>query len=489
MERVAIIGMGVSGSAVLLAYVKAMKSHPDYQVQIDCYDSPLSFGKGKAFREQAEQAIINSRTHQISYDVDRILDFKEWLSSNQPSLSQESYVSRGLFGQYLHERSQALVEASGAQLHWSKVQSLTWLPKLDKWLVTTSLDDQGFEQVFDRVHLCCGELPSQDPYGLQGHPHYIGEVYPLEAIPQHLNQAQRLAILGSGLSAIDVAKYLYEHFTQPSLTFVSRQGYFPSVRGKDYQLDFHYLTDAKVARLLAVNGGRFSFDQFQALFEAELARFDLEYDAFMAHYFLPGRAGMEMTLHNPQQVGLMQAILLQVSVVMSQIWPAMSQTCRRQFNQRYQKALVCFRNPMPATSAQELLLGMDQGRIQLVAGLKQIDVLDQGFKLQTQDYEYEADWLFNATGMDFKLQNLGEKEALFADLLDKQYGQVDTAGGLSLNYQTLNLISPRFGEWSTLHGHGLLVNGAIFMNNSTNKIQEQAQRLIDRLVKEWQAKE
>ena len=50
MEDIAIIGMGISGSAVLTSYAKELKDKK-HAITIDCYDTSHSFGRGVPFRE------------------------------------------------------------------------------------------------------------------------------------------------------------------------------------------------------------------------------------------------------------------------------------------------------------------------------------------------------------------------------------------------------------------------------------------------------
>ena len=488
-ETVAVIGMGVSGAGVLLAYQKALPQHPEAQIEITCFDVPASFGRGKPFREQSEHALNNSRSHTISYDYAHEEDFVEWLQ--EQGLAVPEYASRRLCGDYLHDRTQALVKNLQAQVIEKRVEALDWLQDLQQWQVqVTQSDGEAAFYYYDRVHLCCGELPSADFYHLKGQTHYIHEPYPLQQFSEHGPQAgDRVAVIGTGLSALDVYKYLYDECGIRELELFSRSNYFPTVRGQEDQAyACQHLTKANTQQLMAQQNGNFTLANFEQMLSKELAEVGIEFQLFKERFFQPGIKGVLVSYHNPDLVTLMQHVMLQASTILTEAWPAMNEPDRHEFNETYHKLLVNLRNPMPNDSAVELLKGVKQSEIRVLAGVAEIEVLEPSpagvgpyFALRGEGLEVAVDWVVNATGMDMSLRDVSECP-LLQQLLDQRMVQVDSAGGLSLNFETLNLLSPRFGEWPSLHGHGVLVGGAIYQNNSTFKIQAQAHRLVKRLL-------
>lgn len=83
----------------VLAYAKDVD--PD-KVEIDCYDSNESFGRGYPFREDSDELLLNLRINNISFDYENLDDFKNWLISKGYPLKE--YVPRYLFGLYTHHR-------------------------------------------------------------------------------------------------------------------------------------------------------------------------------------------------------------------------------------------------------------------------------------------------------------------------------------------------------------------------------------------------
>lgn len=484
-EKVAVIGMGISGAGVLLAYAKERPHHPSNQIEIDCYDAPESFGKGVPFRETSPHALNNLRSPQISYDYENMADFALWLEVRGHEAT--GYAKRSLFGQYMAERTQELVDTLDANAYHTRVTKLDWLPSKQKWCLTYEHPEEGppAEILYDRLHLCCGELPSGDFYQLKGQPHYVHEIYPLADLPVAIQATDKVAIIGMGLAAIDVVRHLLRETKPTQLVMFSTENYFPAVRGNDIRdLEFTHLTFAAVGAIINSQEGSFTCDNFKQLLEHELAVYGLSFEAIKAKYYHQGLAGIRATLNQPEEVGLIQAVLKQANEVMADGWEAMDETERERYRQDYQKALVILSNPMPPESGAELLAVDEAGWLKLydveaveaVAGSNQLRLLTEGRSV-------EVDWVINATGMDLSLQGLDER-SLLSHLLNQRYTMVDTAGGFSLNYATSNVISPRFGEWSSLHAHGVLVNGVRYQNNDALKLQRTAHRLVQRLLAE-----
>ncbi|MGO4928091.1 FAD/NAD(P)-binding protein [Fundicoccus sp. Sow4_F4] len=498
-EKIAVIGMGVSGAGVLLAYAKELPHYPAAEVELVCFDSSESFGRGKPFREQSVHALNNSRSHTISYDFEDEEDFVNWLKIE--GLEVPEFTSRKLFGDYLNARTQALVSELGASVIETKVTAVKWLPASRQWQLQLSADADGLEDVraedllFDRLHLCCGELPAADYYDLKGQPHYIHEPYPLAALKEGPKPGDSVAVIGTGLSALDVYKYLYDELGIRELKLFSRSNYFPSVRGQaDSPYQCKILTEENVRVSIKQQEGRFSFENFETLLKAELAQLGIDLTYFIETFFRRGIEGVLVSYHNPDLVSLMQQVMLQASIILTEGWAAMNESDRQQFNERYDKLLVAFRNPMPHASAVELLEGVRNKEITILWDVSIIEACQRPSELTPEgvepyfvlglgegDADVVVDWVVNATGMDLAMRDL-EGYDLLERLVDQRLVQVDSAGGLSVNFESLNLISPRYGEWASLHGHGMLVGGAIYQNNSTFKIQGQAQRLVRRLL-------
>ncbi|MET3558262.1 putative NAD(P)/FAD-binding protein YdhS [Streptococcus rupicaprae] len=473
-RTIGIIGMGVSGFAVLLALSRLEKARLK-NLSIICFDDQLHFGRGIPFQEDIDLALINSPVDDISFDYRDMSDFVAWMTDNGYETYQD-YVSRSLYGQYMSERGQDLIDQLGVELVLSRVDGLTYLQGTQQWQVT--VDGQVYEVIFDELHLACGDLPPIDPYQLEGNSNYIGDPYPLKDLGQDLGAAKEVALIGTGLAAVDVLKWL---LSQPETTVMafSRSNYFPTVRilaGKP--LHWEVMTDAKLDQLC--QEAHFSFETFEALLLGELQALGFEDWAKVCETYLgPGIDGLDLAKKYPEELYQLQQLASRVADWLTDLWPLMTRSDRKKYQDTYEKEIINLRNPMPEISAEAILEASRSGRLGLLDQVTDVSETEHGFKIQAETGKvYHAAHLINATGYHLKSSNQDRATALLRDLLDQRLIQIDEQGGLSVLAETAQVISPRFGLLPTLFAYGELVNGVIYQNNSTIKIQKIAERAI-----------
>lgn len=477
MEKVAIVGLGISGTGVLLAYDKLLTEHP-FSIEIHVYDNPEHFGKGLPFSETHHQALNNSRSHQISFDYEQMEDFKNWLE--QADRTYKNYVPRGWYGEYNVERTQQLIDKHEVKQHQTMVKKIEYLIEENQWKI---IDENNENTIYDRVHLCCGVLPIDDSFSLKNASHYVHRPYPLTNIPKGIFSAKTAIVIGMGLTALDVIKYLLKETRLEKLYVFSRTGLFPTIRGKDDELDFQFLTDDKVKTSIDKNGGYFTFNEFESLLRKELERYDLSWDLIRHKLILKGIDGIRLSFDKADIIGKVQAISLQVSNIMTIGWEKMCEADRELYKNKYHKLIVNLRNPAPPISGEQLLDAVISGRLVILSDVSDITAIDNNeFAVAFENSErLNVEWVINATGMRLNTKSDLSEIPLIESLINQRVIQIDTAGGLSTNLETGNLISPRYGEMKTIHAHGMLLEGVVYQNNSTIKIQSFAETLLRRL--------
>lgn len=473
-RTIGIIGMGVSGFAVLLALSRLEKARLK-NLSIICFDDQLHFGRGIPFQEDIDLALINSPVDDISFDYRDMSDFVAWMTDNGYETYQD-YVSRSLYGQYMSERGQDLIDQLGVELVLSRVDGLTYLQGTQQWQVT--VDGQVYGVIFDEIHLTCGDLPPIDPYRLEGYSNYIGDPYPLKNLGQALSEAREVALIGTGLAAVDVLKWL---LSQPETTVMafSRSNYFPTVRIlKTNSPCWAVMTDAKLDQLCQED--HFSFEDFEALFLGELQALGFEDWAKVCETYLgPGIDGLDLAKKYPEALYQLQQLASRVADWLTDLWPLMTRSDRKKYQDTYEKEIINLRNPMPEVSARTILEAGRSGRLQLLDQVTNVVAIEDGFAITVEDGKsYHVRQVVNATGYHLTLENQDKATVLLKNLLNHRLIQIDAQGGLSILAETAQVISPRFGLLPTLFAHGELVNGVIYQNNSTIKIQKIAERAI-----------
>ncbi|SDZ34951.1 FAD/NAD(P)-binding protein [Thermoactinomyces sp. DSM 45892] len=179
--KIAIIGGGASGVALLKKLIDSLIDNMDSKIEISIFEKNDSLGPGLAYQDDVLTSLINRDAKLMSIDSDNPRDFIEWVS-NILHLNEEiktTFLPRALFGMYLQESLRGIVQIAkrkGIKLHISKNEIIEITKIKQQYMLKTR--DREF-MIFDQVAICIGNTLSQDPFQLRGQNHYIQNPYPL----------------------------------------------------------------------------------------------------------------------------------------------------------------------------------------------------------------------------------------------------------------------------------------------------------------------
>lgn len=473
-KTIGIIGMGVSGLAVLLA-LSRKKEKELKQLAIFCFDDTVHFGRGIPFQEDVDSALINSPINDISFDYRHMSDFMDWLEENYYDTNL-TYVSRTLYGQYLSERTKLLLDKLPVTVIKTRVDKLNYLSDEQQWQVY--IQDKLFPVTFDELHLACGALPVIEPYHLEGKTDYIKDPYPIKYLAQENWKGKTVAIIGTGLAAIDVIKWLLLN-TQSSVKAFSRTNYFPSVRiVNDLPLTWRFFTNDNLKAFLSHPSKTFTIADFNDLMSGELEHLGFKNWKNTTETFLsPGIDGLKLAFKYPKQLYLLQQLASRITVWLTDLWPLMSLSDKKEYKALYGKAIINLRNPMPDESAKVILKAAQKGTFSLINNVKTITKNDEGFSIEKEKQNHiSVDRVINATGYQLNTKNWTKANPLLKSLINQEFCQIDDQGGITILTENAQVLSPKYGPMPGLYAHGALVNGVVYQNNSTIKIQQMAER-------------
>lgn len=206
----------VGGGATALYCLKHLFSQCAFSkpVAVTLFESGPHFGKGMPYDEtlNADYMLCNAFSREIPPVTETLLQYLKELPHRELSawelsehdLSARAFYPRVLIGEYLHSEFESLCNAAGQLSH-----SVTLKPKtrvtdvLNHAQGATVVSDAGDERTFDKVILATGHVWPRQPR--------IGEAKLVSPWP-YTNitslPATNIGILGSSLSAIDIAMAL-----------------------------------------------------------------------------------------------------------------------------------------------------------------------------------------------------------------------------------------------------------------------------------------
>src|SRR5699024_4762134 len=419
------------------AYAKEV---PNNQVEIDCYDSEESFGRGFPYREDSDKLILNLKTRMLSYNYENNDDFFDWFNENKLNIPE--YASRSDFGLYTKDRLEQTLKDINANKITKKVSRLDYLKDKQKWELETK--DKEI-RLYDRVHLCAGELPQADPFNLEGNDKYVGSVYPVNTKLNSVDKDDSVTIIGTGLTAVDLATYLLEEREIKQLYMFSRTNVIPTVRVDPVSLNINIMTYDKISEIIEKGNGLISFEEFDDLFNKELKSHGIDYESFVNKHMIGGIEGLKVNIEEPKDLAIVQALLPPMNLIFNKVWISLSDTDRRLFRQKYHPFMCLNRSPLPMISAELLIKAAEDRRLTILNNISDIKVNkeDKSFQIlrnlnnlsnlnNEKEVVVNSDWVCNATGLDTSLETLDRKNTLVGSLLDKGYLQVDDYGGVTV---------------------------------------------------------
>jgi len=193
---IAIVGGGASGT---LAAVHLLREGCARVILID----PGRHGLGVAYSTNDERHLLNVRAAAMGGLADEPEDFLRWCRARGLHAEPDDYLPRRLYGAYLQELLTRFGERTRLRIVCARVQNVLEPPHRSG--VRMKLSD-GRLLSADAVVLALGNPPpaTLDVVSPSCHAAFVRDPWAPEAL-HRLSGARRVAILGTGLSAVDVA--------------------------------------------------------------------------------------------------------------------------------------------------------------------------------------------------------------------------------------------------------------------------------------------
>lgn len=223
MERVdvAIVGAGASGALVAAWLLR--NAHGPFRVAL--VDRTGRFGTGLAYGTRDPAHLLNVPAGKMSADPERPGHLVEWARRRGHDVDAGTYVPRALYGDYLQDflATAEVIARDGVEL----LRVPREVVRVREGVLEL---DTGATLAADRIVLASGNLPPSPlrvpgMEAVLGSPAYIPDPWSsrLRALPADAS----VLILGTGLTAVDVALTLRRRSHHGSMVMLSRRGLLP----------------------------------------------------------------------------------------------------------------------------------------------------------------------------------------------------------------------------------------------------------------------
>ncbi|QCT75247.1 FAD/NAD(P)-binding protein [Macrococcoides canis] len=471
--RIAIIGAGVGGVSVL----KYLQKEKKLKAEITVFDDKKYMGNGRAFQYDDPELLMNYPGNLISMKPNKQHDFIDWIQKSDvdkevhldeaENASGNRYYSRQLFGKYMKEHFEKFANKNNVSIITDHARNVEFIGQ--EYIVST----QDEKYYFDAVFLSPGQFGPMDPYQLEGTPGYYKWPYPLHNIEIEPNKDY--AVIGTGLSSVDIVRYFIAHSTN-KLALISRDGKVQSVRGKMQQVKFKSITHKKLEKIKAAHQGYIPLEELVDRFKKEFDRLGIDLEKMRINRSNPVRA-LSFDLSHPEEVGLMQSVVLEIVHIASYIWPFMTREDKAVYRRQYAPMLADYANPMPEGTAEELLEALSSGHVEIYSGITDIEYKYNKFRIYTKDKELRVHYVFNATGPAKAYKGATEPNPLIENLVNQELLIEHPDGGFYVT-PIDNQVIGKHGVMPTFFMLGQKTSGVNYLDNGIMELIDEARRTV-----------
>jgi uncharacterized NAD(P)/FAD-binding protein YdhS len=266
VARIALVGVGVGGTLTLSRLAeRADRSWSG--TTLDIVDRPESLGRGSAFGSDIAAAAVNTSQRRLEALSPSLHSFRSWLDEcGRPSTDLDTMpMSRSVYGDYLAATLAKAIDRLrnfGVRVNFYPMHATSVRPEGDGMAV---LGDTAELPPADIAVVAPG-VWSPPPPPIRN----VVEAYPLSGLRTRLGDQSSVAVLGSGLTAVDVACALDDGKTRVHM--LSRSGTLPRVQveAKKRYAPEHLTEDAVISHAV---WSELTAKSVLALLDRELARF------------------------------------------------------------------------------------------------------------------------------------------------------------------------------------------------------------------------
>ncbi|MBE1532676.1 FAD/NAD(P)-binding protein [Actinomadura algeriensis] len=388
--EIAIIGAGAAAVGLLDSL------DPSAVESVTVYDpAPLPW-RGRPYGPDLESVRVNVPPETMSIRAGDPEHYGRWLGGtseyDDPWLGRP-VPPRAVYGRYLADTAAAaLARFARTDVVRAAVTGLALGAPGERITVETA----GGRRMADAAVLCVGGGAAPDPYGLAGAPGFVLDPYPLERTLDGIPADRDVAVIGSGLTAVDVVVSLAARAHTGRISLVSRSGTLPHVWQTPMRTDVRHLTPERVRAL----DGPVTLARLETLLRKELADGGDSWEDVTAliDRSMSGDAAAVLR----EQFALIDSPLPGRRIVRTLThtagpfaWRRLAEADRRRLR-RHARAITIQASPMVPRNAAVLLDLLDAGTLEILSGAGRIEESAGRFRVAHAGGVRAADAVVNA---------------------------------------------------------------------------------------------
>lgn len=338
----------------------------------------------------------------------------------------------------------------------------------------------GDDYAVEYVYLALGHL---EPTRTQAHQHadrYYHNAYPIRRLVEEIPKDAKVGVLGTRLTAIDVALGLAGGGHTGAIHCVSRRGLLPSVRADRGRYTFQRLEREDLVKRLAGVQHKLSLSEVAAMLGQEM-------EAAAGRPVALGdvvKGDLPPIAYYEQEIALAkgrarpwQAVLVATNRNIDLLWHHLAEDDKHLLMSEWLNEWLTYRASIPRENAERILELMKSGQLTVQGGIRgvQQDLERDTFRMVLASGSSVAvDYLVSATGSASRIEHADS--ALVRNLLKKGLIVPHRYGGIDCVFETGQVIArdeAAAGE-PRMFALGPITSGVYFFTTALEIIERQA---------------
>ncbi|MEU8124501.1 FAD/NAD(P)-binding protein [Spirillospora sp. NPDC049024] len=388
---IAIIGAGAAAVALLDAL------DPSDIRSVTVFDPSTTPWRGRPYQPDLDSVLVNAPPEIMSIRFGDREHYARWLDGDAPAGTHSDerlgrpIPPRAVYGRYLADTA----EAALARFARTEVvdAAVTGVSLAGRPSVRTA---DGRRYTADQVVLCVGGGAPLDGYGLAGAPGFVADPYPLRRTLADVPPRSDVAVIGTGLTAVDIVVSLAARGHAGRISMVSRSGTLPFVWQRLVPTDLRYLAPDRLRSL----EGPVRLAEFAELIRRELAAHGESWDALAA--WIAAAPERDPAANLREQLAMVDAPQLGRRIVQEAAhtagpvaWRLLPARDRERLRGRHFRTITSAASPMVPGNAALLLDLFEAGALEALSGIEKIEA-GSGFEITHAGGVRTADIVINA---------------------------------------------------------------------------------------------
>jgi len=450
-RRVAIIGGGAAAATLLSELLERESPQP---LHLDWFTGGGTTPRGVAYGTTSERHLLNVRAASMSMFAGKPQGFLDFVQRDDPSIAGTDFLPRRRYGDYLEAEVARALQQGKAHGHDVNIVPFAidaLVPERDG--ITVIHGEESHQA--DAAVLALGALPPQPLAGVSAAAldsgRYVVDPWRLLAHAAELPPPRKVALVGLGLTAVDVLLELSAQWPQAEFVAVSRHGLLPEAH-----LHAAATPAGDGAELVEAMRDAPEIRRWMHLLREAVAQQGIEWravvDSLRPH--LPG------------------------------LWAELSPEQRARFMRHARWAWERVRHRMPPQVRETIATLERDGRLRRQRGrVHSVDVAGSALQLQLghagRADALEADLVIQTTGLDTDVRRSNHR--LVRQLLTNAHITPDPLG-LGMEAGSDGRLRHAGGHWPHLFAIGSLLRGTLWESTAMPEIRQQARHLADRIM-------